>query len=378
MEKVQDNPEAKAAMEKAMAEFHRAMAESIKNAPKTPAGNFMKINPDQFQNFGGAQWQPLPGGDGKSFIWQAATKPGEGRLGIVIEKPNDVLVEQLDLPKGQGVIVVQVIKGSPAEKAGIKAKDVLLTLSGKAVSSEPGSAMKMIGGIKKDAKIDVVVIRKGQKETIKGIAIPEGKKVEVRRVEGKAGQGQLEFTLPKDAKIPDDIRKEIEKKIHDAHLQAQKEIERVQRDLPRIQDQARREVERAQREVERAARELPKMQGDLQKQIEQMKAELQKMEQQLNNKGGTTSRGQGEGGSKNKSSSSSMSVSTDGETFSIVATRDSVKYNIGGSLEDGKAVPNRITVKDGDKSYSGTIDKIPAKYRATVKSMLGNVGGGKK
>ncbi len=392
MEKMKDNPEAREAMEKAMKEFDKAMEESIRNAPKMPTGGVFggqlssggygqgQLQFQPMQAFGGGgQMQPFQGGDGKMMVFRS-DKPGEGRLGISVEKPNEVLVEQLNLPKGQGVIVVQVVKDSAAEKAGIKAKDVLLTLSGKVVSSEPGDVIKMIGELKNDQKVDVVVIRKGQKETIKGIEIPEGKKVEMRRVEVKPdGKGQFEFTLPKDANIPDDVRKEIEKKIHEAHMQAMKEVERVQRDLPRIQEDARREVERANREVERAARELPKIQNDLQKEIERMRVELRRMEERLDKggKGDGTSGGKGEGGGKGKSSSSSMQVQTDGETFSIAADRDGVKYEIAGSFDDGKAVAGKVSVKDGDKRYSGTVEKIPAQYRETVKSLMTSVSGKK-
>jgi hypothetical protein len=387
IDRVKDNPEAREAMEKAMKEFHRAMEESMKTAPRfaQPGQQFQGVQGFQgFQpkkGFEGGNFQFAPAGDAR-FVYQVGGKGGDGRLGVAVEKPNEVLVEQLNLPKGQGVIVVQVTKDSPAEKAGIKAKDVLLTVGSKSVPSEPGDAVKLIIGLKADEIVDVVVIRKGEKQTIKGIALPEVKKVELRRLDAKPdGKGGIDFNL-KDANNPDDLKKEIEKQIREAHEQARKahdearrEVERVQRDLqkelPKIQNEARREVERAMKE-------LPKIQGDLQKEIERMKAELRRMEAELEKGGkGGTSGGKGEG-PKGKSSSSSMSVTTDGETFTITADRDGVKYQIAGTLEDGKAVAGKVTVKDGDKEFAGSADKVPAKYRDEVKKMLGSVGGGKK
>lgn len=381
LEKLQDNPEAREVMEKAMREFHKAMEEKMKAAPKGPAGAF--VQPGQFQFQGlipaqglhGLQVQPLQGlnwtqiPEGKTFTWQGSAKSGEGRLGIAVEKPQEVLVEQLNLPKGQGVIIVQVVKDSPAEKAGIKAKDVLLTLSGKPVPSEPGDVIKLIGGLKNDEKIDVVVLRKGQKETIKGISVPEGKKIELRKIEGKGG---VDFVLPKNAQLSDEMRKEIEKKIHAAHEEAHKAGERVQRDAQKFQEEARREVERAMKD-------LPKVQQDLQKEIARLKDELKRVEERAE-KGGTkggTSGGKGDA-QKAKSSQSSMSVSTDGETFTISASKDGVKYEIAGTLDDGKAVAGKVSVKDGEKSYSGTLDKIPAQYRESVKSFLTHVSGSKR
>jgi hypothetical protein len=360
-----------------MKEFHRAMEESMKTAPRLvpqQGQGFQNFQP--MKGFEGGNFQFAPGGDGK-FFYQAGGK-GDGRLGIAVEKAPEVLVEQLNLPKGQGVIVVQVVKDSPAEKAGIKAKDVLLTLGGKPVG-DPADVVKLIGGIKPDQKVDVVVIRKGEKQTIKGLALPEGKKVELRKVETKPdGKGGLEFNF-KDANIPDDLKKEIERHVRDAQDHAQKaqdqarrEIERVQRDLPKIQDDARREVERAMKE-------LPKIQGDLQKEIERMKAELRRMEAELERGGkGGTSGGKGEGGGKGKASQSNMSVTVNDGEFTIKSEKDGVNYNISGVLEDGKAVARRVTVTDGDKEYKGTVDKLPEQYRDAVKKMLGNVGGGRK
>ena len=124
------------------------------------------------------------------------------------------------------------------------------------------------------------------------------------------------------------------------------------------------------------------MQGDLQKEIEKMRAQLRKMEAELEKgakgpKGGTSSSGKGEGG-KGKTSNSTMSITTDGETFTISADREGVKYQIAGTLEDGKAVASKVTVKDGDKEFSGGANKVPTKYRDEVKKMLAGVGGAKK
>src|SRR5262249_44721292 len=58
----------------------------------------------------------------------------EGRLGVQLRKPSAALADQLDLPKGQGMVVEEVGPNSPAAKAGVKANDILLELDGKAVS----------------------------------------------------------------------------------------------------------------------------------------------------------------------------------------------------------------------------------------------------
>ena len=119
------------------------------------------------------------GGFGGPFLINPNVMPGlgvnlgKGRFGIRIEAPSDVLAAQLDLPPGQGIVCADVPADSVAGKAGIKSHDVLLEVAGKPVSSNPAEFINQIKGVKADQAIDVVVLRKGRKETIKGIKLPE-------------------------------------------------------------------------------------------------------------------------------------------------------------------------------------------------------------
>ena len=101
--------------------------------------------------------------------------PQDVRLGVSVEKPGDTLAEQLELPKDQGLVIRDVTAESAAAKAGLKAHDILLELDGKAVSSDPAEFRKTVEGIKADTPVDAVVLRKGRKETVKGLSLPEAK-----------------------------------------------------------------------------------------------------------------------------------------------------------------------------------------------------------
>jgi len=145
----------------------------------------------------GGQWQFEPSGAG--FIPRAAhggiagTEPmkaltlygahvGGGRLGVTVDKPSAIVVEQLDLPKNAGLVLVSVGKGSAADKAGLKANDIVLRFADKDVPSEPMAFVKLIEGIGPDDEVAAVVLRKGKKEVIKGIMLPEKKKLDEERV----------------------------------------------------------------------------------------------------------------------------------------------------------------------------------------------------
>jgi hypothetical protein len=95
----------------------------------------------------------------------------ENRLGAVLQKPNATLVEQLDLPAKQGMVLKSVKADSAASRAGLKANDILLELNGKAVPSDVEDFVKQLNDIKKDTPVDAVVLRKGKKETVKGLKL---------------------------------------------------------------------------------------------------------------------------------------------------------------------------------------------------------------
>ena len=87
--------------------------------------------------------------------------------------PNPTLADQLDLPKDQGIVVSDVLPDSAASKAGLKAHDIVLELDGKTVSSKLSDFSKQVGDIKADMPVDVVVLRRGKRETVKGLSLPE-------------------------------------------------------------------------------------------------------------------------------------------------------------------------------------------------------------
>jgi hypothetical protein len=99
----------------------------------------------------------------------------ELRLGAHLRTPSKTLEDQLDLPKAQGMVLEDVGANSAAAKAGLKAHDILLELNGKPVPSKPEGFYKLVGEIKPNTPVEAVVMRKGRKETIKGLSLPEAK-----------------------------------------------------------------------------------------------------------------------------------------------------------------------------------------------------------
>jgi membrane-associated protease RseP (regulator of RpoE activity) len=119
----------------------------------------------------------MGGGFGPLMGEVRANNNTDARLGAKLRIPSATLVDQLDLPKDQGMVIEEVGPNSPAAKAGLKANDILLELAGKSVLSKPEEFTKLVAGIKAETPIEAVVLRKGRKETIKGLSLPEAKAV---------------------------------------------------------------------------------------------------------------------------------------------------------------------------------------------------------
>jgi len=66
---------------------------------------------------------------------------------------------------------------SPAAKAGLKPHDILLEVNGKPVPSKREEFDKLLASIEPNKKVEVVVLRKGKKETVKDLTLPVAKAV---------------------------------------------------------------------------------------------------------------------------------------------------------------------------------------------------------
>ena len=87
-------------------------------------------------------------------------KVSRGRIGVMIQEVTKELAESFGLAKPGGALVTLVQKGGPAEKAGIKTKDVIMKFDGKAVSTS-SDLPRIVGATKPGSKVSVQVWRNG-------------------------------------------------------------------------------------------------------------------------------------------------------------------------------------------------------------------------
>ncbi|MEK7875313.1 MAG: DegQ family serine endoprotease [Pseudomonadota bacterium] len=81
-----------------------------------------------------------------------------GRIGVVIQPVTKELAESFGLPKPSGALVSSVEKGSPADKAGIEAGDIILRFDGKNVSSSE-DLPRLVGSTRPGSKAAVQLMR---------------------------------------------------------------------------------------------------------------------------------------------------------------------------------------------------------------------------
>lgn len=92
-------------------------------------------------------------------------KVTRGYLGVTLQKLTDDLVEGFELKGKSGALVTEVREGSAAEKAGIKAGDVIIAVNGKE-AKDSASLGLMVAGLAPGETATVRVIRDSQEKDI--------------------------------------------------------------------------------------------------------------------------------------------------------------------------------------------------------------------
>ena len=95
-------------------------------------------------------------------------KVQRGVLGVNIQTLTPDIAESMGLANVQGALVSQVVDGSPAEKAGIRAGDVVTAVNGKPVK-DAASLRNAIGLLGVGEKVDVALMRDGKPRRVTAV-----------------------------------------------------------------------------------------------------------------------------------------------------------------------------------------------------------------
>jgi serine protease Do len=92
-------------------------------------------------------------------------KVTRGWLGVMIQQVTPELADNFGLERPIGALVGQVVPGSPAEKAGLKAGDAIIEYNGKEIS-QMSMLPAMVANTHVGEKVQLVLVRDGKKQNI--------------------------------------------------------------------------------------------------------------------------------------------------------------------------------------------------------------------
>ncbi|HWB12018.1 MAG TPA: PDZ domain-containing protein [Pirellulales bacterium] len=161
---------------------------------------------------------------------EAGPEENDYWIGVRCTEVPPLLQAQLDLPAGQGVLVDVVVPEGPADRAGLKAYDVIAAVDGKPVADAASLAAAVAGAGDRELKIDY--LRGGRKQTLSVKPEPRPEAVAPREQDQRSirqwvehlgrGAGPMNFrffhpgrVLPPGTSLvpalPDDMKVTIEK-----------------------------------------------------------------------------------------------------------------------------------------------------------------------
>ncbi|HWI79797.1 MAG TPA: Do family serine endopeptidase [Ramlibacter sp.] len=94
-----------------------------------------------------------------------------GRIGVQIDQVSKEVAESIGLGKPQGALVRSVESGSPADKAGVEAGDIITKFDGKTID-RASDLPRMVGNTKPGTRSSVTVFRRGAAKDL-GVTIAE-------------------------------------------------------------------------------------------------------------------------------------------------------------------------------------------------------------
>jgi len=125
----------------------------------------------------------------------ATGKASHARLGVAIQEVNQTLAESFGLDKPEGALVTSVDKSGPAEKAGLKAGDVIRKINGQPVVAS-ADLPAAIGQAMPGDKVTLEIWRQGKQEELSAkLGDASEKSTQVAEAKQAVGKGKLGLVL---------------------------------------------------------------------------------------------------------------------------------------------------------------------------------------
>ncbi len=154
-----------------------------------------------------------------------STAAGQGWLGVYTDNLTEPMLVALNLT--HGVLVTEVLEGSPASKAGLQMGDVITEIEGEAVYN--GQKLRSVVRTRPGRKVQIRIRRRGQEKTLEAVL--------QARTRDRRWRGYFpDFPDPRTTKRP--LEEKIER--HIPLLDSlRKEIEALRENLRQLQERLR-------------------------------------------------------------------------------------------------------------------------------------------
>ena len=203
-------------------------------------------------------------------------------MGLQLEGLNEQLGKFFGVDGGKGLLVRSVEKGTAAEKAGVKAGDVIVRIDNEKIANR-GDLRRILRSHPKGGKVTLGIIRDKREQNIP-LDLPERKLLDGSSL--FVDPSQFNGLRDKIAKLSEDQMLEIKPEIEKAMQQYRSQLGDMRKlydsdKMRSLVEEQRKEIEKIKPEIDKAMQEYRKHMDDYRKQYEpklqeQMK-ELRKM-----------------------------------------------------------------------------------------------------
>lgn len=120
-------------------------------------------------------------------------KVTRGWMGISVQDVTEDIAKGLRLKEPRGALVADVIKGDPAEKAGLRSGDVIIDVNGKSIK-DAHELLILIASFHVGDKVNVKILRDGQEKVFQ-VTVAERKERPELAAESKEGNASLGISI---------------------------------------------------------------------------------------------------------------------------------------------------------------------------------------
>ena len=138
---------------------------------------------------------------------KATGKVARGFIGIGYQDVSDELASSFGMDRPRGAVVTQIEKGGPADKAGIKAADVIVSIDGQAIEKS-GELPFLVGSLRPGKVVKVEYLRDGKQRSV-NLTIGEQKADDTVAASEQGGSSQVRLGVVV-SELPDEMRQEQE------------------------------------------------------------------------------------------------------------------------------------------------------------------------